>query len=126
MTTENECRFCSPSSDRLMIEGELGFVTWDRHPVNPGHFLVIPKRHCADYFDISDEERAELWSLVDAGKQVAEQKYQPDGYNIGINVGHWAGQSIHHLHIHVIPRYEGDVDNPKGGVRGVVPARKNY
>jgi len=109
-----------------MIEGELGFVAWDRHPVNPGHFLVIPKRHCADYFDISDAEREELWSLVNAGKKVAEQKHQPDGYNIGINVGHWAGQSIHHLHIHVIPRYQGDVENPKGGVRGVIPARKNY
>jgi len=109
-----------------MIEGELGIVSWDRHPANPGHFLVIPKRHFADYFDINEAERMELWALVEAGKKVAEEKFSPDGYNIGINVGHWAGQSIHHLHIHVIPRYKGDVENPKGGVRGVIPKRKNY
>ncbi len=109
-----------------MIQGKHGFVAWDRHPANPGHFLVIPTRHFADYFDINEAEREELWSLVEQGKKVAEEKYNPDGYNIGINVGHWAGQSIHHLHIHVIPRYKGDVENPKGGVRGVIPARKNY
>lgn len=109
-----------------MLQGEFGFVSWDRHPVNKGHFLVIPHRHFADYFDINEAERNELWALVEAGKKIAEEKYQPDGYNIGINVGIWAGQSIHHLHIHVIPRYKGDVENPKGGVRGVVPQRKNY
>ena len=110
----------------MMVEGELGFAAWDRHPVNPGHFLVIPHRHFASYFDINEAERHELWSLVEAGQKIVEEKHQPDGYNIGINVGHWAGQSIHHLHIHVIPRYEGDVENPKGGVRGVVPARRHY
>ena len=109
-----------------MIKGELGFVAWDRHPVNKGHFLVIPYRHFADYFDISEAERNELWALVEEGKKVAEEKYSPDGYNIGINVGTWAGQSIHHLHIHIIPRYKGDVENPKGGVRGVVPHKKHY
>ena len=124
--SDDACRFCNPSPARLMIEGELGFVAWDRHPVNPGHFLVIPYRHFSDYFDITDAERNELWSLLEAGKKIAEEKYSPDGYNIGINVGKPAGQSIFHLHIHVIPRYEGDVENPKGGVRGVIPARKNY
>jgi len=126
MTTEDNCRFCTPGTDRLMIEGELGFVAWDRHPASPGHFLVIPKRHFADYFDINEAEREELWTLVEAGKKEAEEKFKPDGYNIGVNVGHWAGQSIHHLHIHVIPRYRGDVENPKGGVRGVIPQKKNY
>lgn len=109
-----------------MIEGKLGFVAYDRHPASPGHFLVIPYRHFADYFDITDEEREELWSLVARGKAIVDKEYQPDGYNIGINVGKWAGQSIFHLHIHVIPRYQGDVENPKGGVRGVIPARKHY
>jgi diadenosine tetraphosphate (Ap4A) HIT family hydrolase len=109
-----------------MIKGELGFVAWDRHPVNQGHFLVIPHRHFADYFDITETERNELWALVESGKKIAEEKYKPDGYNIGINVGEWAGQSIHHLHIHVIPRYKGDVENPKGGIRSVIPERKIY
>ena len=109
-----------------MIDGKLGFASWDRHPVNDGHFLVIPYRHFANYFDITEEERNELWGLVAEGQKVVEAKFQPDGYNVGINVGHYAGQSIHHLHIHVIPRYKGDVENPKGGVRGVVPARRHY
>ncbi|MGB5707339.1 MAG: HIT domain-containing protein [Arenicellales bacterium] len=126
MTKENNCRFCKPSTERLMIKGELGFVAWDRHPVNQGHFLVIPHRHFADYFDITETERNELWALVESGKKIAEEKYKPDGYNIGINVGEWAGQSIHHLHIHVIPRYKGDVENPKGGIRSVIPERKIY
>ena len=125
--TAEDCRFChSRPGRRLLIEGKLGFAAWDRHPASEGHFLVIPYRHFADYFDITDEEREELWSLVAQGKAIADEKYHPDGYNIGINVGKWAGQSIPHLHIHVIPRYAGDVPNPKGGVRGVIPDRKLY
>jgi len=124
---DSACRMCkSKSSPRLMFEGKYGFAVWDRHPVSAGHFLVVPHRHFSDYFDINDEEREELWLLVARGKAVADEKYHPDGYNIGINVGKWAGQSIPHLHIHVIPRYAGDVENPKGGVRGVVPERKLY
>jgi diadenosine tetraphosphate (Ap4A) HIT family hydrolase len=121
------CRFCLPKPGRrIMIEGEFGFAAWDRHPASPGHFLVMPHRHVSDYFDINDEEREELWKLVGEGKTMADTKHNPDGYNIGINVGKWAGQSIPHLHIHVIPRYQGDVENPKGGVRGVIPQNKLY
>ena len=109
-----------------MIEGKYGFAAYDRHPASDGHFLVIPYRHFASYFDINDEERDELWTIVAEAKKMVDEKFSPDGYNIGINVGHWAGQSIHHLHIHVIPRYQGDVENPKGGVRGVIPAKKLY
>lgn len=109
-----------------MIEGKYGFAAWDRYPVSDGHFLVILRRHVASYFDIYDEEQRELWSLAAQGREMVEEKYQPDGYNIGINVGKWAGQSIPHLHIHVIPRYRGDVENPKGGVRGVIPHKKLY
>ena len=122
-----ECRFClTKPGRRIMIEGKYGFAAWDRHPASEGHFLVIPYRPFSDYFDISDEEREELWRLVTEGKKIADEKYNPDGYNIGINVGKWAGQSIPHLHIHVIPRYKGDVENPKGGVRGVIPQNKLY
>ena len=121
------CRFClSKPSRRIMVEGKYGFAAWDRHPASEGHFLVMPYRHFADYFDITDEEREELWRLVAEGRKLADEKYNPDGYNIGINVGQWAGQSIPHLHIHVIPRYRGDVENPKGGVRGVIPQNMLY
>lgn len=122
-----DCRFClTRPGRRIMIEGKYGFAAWDRHPASPGHFLVIPYRHFSDYFDIRDEEREELWRLVAEGRKMADEKHDPDGYNIGINVGTWAGQSIPHLHIHVIPRYRGDVENPKGGVRGVIPQNKLY
>ena len=122
-----DCRFCiTKPGRRTMVEGKYGFAAWDRHPASEGHFLVIPYRHFADYFDINDEEREELWRLVAEGKKLADEKYHPDGYNIGINVGSCAGQSIPHLHIHVIPRYRGDVENPKGGVRGVIPHNKLY
>lgn len=125
--TEDTCRFCAPNPNRkVLIEGEHGFAALDLHPVNKGHFLVIPYRHFSDYFEINDEELKELWSLVAQGKDIIEKEHNPDAYNIGINVGPCAGQSIPHLHIHVIPRYQGDVDNPKGGVRGVVPERKLY
>lgn len=126
-TQDEECRFCrSRSGRRVMIEGKYGFAAYDRHPASEGHFLVIPYRHFASYFDINDDEREELWSLVARGRDIVEEKFHPDGYNIGINVGTAAGQSIHHLHIHVIPRYTGDVENPKGGVRGVIPKNKLY
>lgn len=124
---DEDCRFClTKPSRRIMIEGKYGFAAWDRHPASEGHFLVIPYRHFASYFDINDDEREELWSLVAQGREICEEKHHPDGYNIGINVGSAAGQSIHHLHIHVIPRYIGDVENPKGGVRGVIPDKKLY
>lgn len=125
--SDEDCRFCASKPDRqLMIEGRLGFAAYDRHPASPGHFLVIPYRHFASYFEIKDDELIELWGLVARGKVLVDEQYHPDGYNIGINVGHWAGQSIHHLHIHVIPRYQGDVEDPKGGVRGVIPHKKRY
>jgi diadenosine tetraphosphate (Ap4A) HIT family hydrolase len=110
----------------MIAAGKLGFAFWDLHPASEGHFLVVPYRHFASYFDINDEELVELWSLVKKGKEAVEERFKPDGYNIGINVGEAAGQSIHHLHIHVIPRYKGDVENPKGGVRGVIPEKKLY
>ena len=126
MTTEAPCKFCNPSQERLLLKGTLGFVSWDRHPVNKGHILVMPYRHFSDYFDITEEERIEMWELVQSAKSIVDEKYNPDGYNIGINVGKWAGQSIPHLHIHLIPRFKGDVENPKGGVRGVIPAKQKY
>ena len=125
-TAHNDCLFCRNDLDSIFIRGNLGFVRWDSHPVNEGHALVIPYRHVPGYFDVTDEERQELWALVDQGKEVIENRYHPQGYNIGINIGSMAGQSIFHMHIHLIPRYRGDVENPKGGVRGVIPKKQRY
>ena len=92
----------------------------------PGHLLILPRRHVAGFFDASANERAALIELLDAGKALLDERYRPDGYNIGVNVGAAAGQTVLHLHVHLIPRYRGDVAEPRGGVRGVIPARQNY
>jgi diadenosine tetraphosphate (Ap4A) HIT family hydrolase len=126
MVAKVECKFCNSNPGKFILKGDLGFAAWDSFPVNQGHVLVIPYRHVSEYFDATDSEKQELWSLVDKAKAIIDEKYAPDGYNVGINIGHWAGQSIPHLHIHLMPRYQGDVENPKGGVRGVVPQRQKY
>ena len=95
-------------------------------PCNPGHTLVVPRRHFASWFDASAEERVALFRIVDEVRRSLDNERHPDGYNIGINVGEAAGQTVMHLHIHVIPRFAGDVDDPAGGVRFVIPARGNY
>jgi len=124
---DDDCRFCSSNPDRRIIfKGKYCFAFWDLHPASDGHFLVVPHRHFPDYFDIENDERDELWELVAKAKKVCDEKFHPDGYNVGINVGKAAGQSVPHLHVHVIPRYTGDVENPKGGVRGVLPKTKHY
>lgn len=119
-----ECPFCR--EPRTVIENELAFVRYDSYPVNPGHCLVIPHRHIAEYFDATAEEKAAIWSLVDAMKARLDAEFQPDGYNVGVNIGPVAGQSVPHIHVHVIPRYRGDMENPKGGVRGVIPEKQKY
>jgi len=124
--SQQDCRFCNPRPGRELIKGSHGFAAWDRHPANPGHMLVIPYRHFASYFETTLEEKQALWDLVDQAKAIIDKEHSPDGYNIGINIGEHAGQSIMHLHIHIIPRYKGDVENPKGGVRGVIPDRQKY
>lgn len=123
---ETECIFCRVNANKLILEGEMGYACWDSYPVNQGHALIIPYRHFANYFDINSQEQHELWDLVKSTKKVIDEKFSPDGYNVGINVGDRAGQSIPHLHIHLIPRYQGDMENPKGGVRGVIPEKQKY
>ena len=94
--------------------------------MSKGHTLVIPKRHISSYFECTDTERLELWSLVEQVKTLLESEFEPDGFNIGINIGAAAGQTVPHMHIHVIPRYSGDMDDPRGGVRGVIPDKQKY
>lgn len=124
MSDLRDCPFCS--NRNIIVENELAFVDYDTYPASPGHCLVVTKRHVAEYFEATAEEKAALWSLVDEIKPIIDQAHQPDAYNIGINIGKTAGQSIPHIHIHIIPRYKGDVENPQGGVRGVIPHKQKY
>lgn len=117
------CPFCRISADERFYDGPLVFGIWDSHPVSPGHALLIPKRHVASLFDASPEEKAELLAALDAARAEIERTHAPDGYNIGVNVGAAAGQTVFHLHVHVIPRYTGDAANPRGGVRHVLSGR---
>ena len=123
----SDCIFCHlPESVRQITQNDLAIAFFDGFPVNPGHALIIPKRHVASYFDLTPDEVAAMHALLPIVKREIESLYQPDGYNIGVNIGEMAGQSVFHVHMHVIPRYKGDVEHPKGGVRGVIPARQSY
>lgn len=118
------CPFCA--ADGRVLGNELAYVRWDKHPVNPGHCLIIPFRHVADFFATTADERQAMLALADAAKQMLERDFSPQGYNLGINVGAVAGQTVPHVHLHLIPRYTGDTHDPRGGVRGVIPARQSY
>jgi diadenosine tetraphosphate (Ap4A) HIT family hydrolase len=119
-----DCPFCHP--DGVLLGNELAFVKEDKFPVNPGHLLIVPRRHVADFFLTTAEEKAAMLSLLDKAKQFIDGKHAPAGYNVGINVGEVAGQTVMHVHVHIIPRYQGDLENPRGGVRGVIPSRQSY
>ena len=122
----SECIFCNSKLINVFLENNLAWVKWDEFPVSKGHALIISKRHVQDFFGTNLEERIAMAKLIDEVKIIIDKEYKPDGYNIGINCGAAAGQSVMHLHIHVIPRYKGDVINPRGGVRGVIPQKQNY
>jgi diadenosine tetraphosphate (Ap4A) HIT family hydrolase len=121
------CPFCEPDVGRIFYDDDPMFLClWDGFPVSAGHVLVIPRRHVATWFDATAREQACLLRGIEVAKREIEKQYQPDGFNIGINVGAAAGQTVYHLHIHVIPRYKGDVEDPRGGVRHVIPDKGNY
>jgi diadenosine tetraphosphate (Ap4A) HIT family hydrolase len=119
-----DCPFCHP--DSVLIGNDLAYAKLDKFPVNPGHLLIIPRRHISDFFLTTGEEKAAMLSLLDKAKLFLDGKYTPDGYNVGINVGEVAGQTVMHVHMHLIPRYQGDLENPRGGVRGVIPSKQSY
>jgi diadenosine tetraphosphate (Ap4A) HIT family hydrolase len=124
--TPHSCPFCSPDPDRVFYRGRGVFAVWDAFPVAEGHALIIPTRHVGSWFDATAEEQAEILRTIPIVRGIIEAHHAPDGYNIGVNVGAAAGQTIDHLHVHVIPRYAGDVPNPTGGVRHVIPGKGNY
>ena len=122
-----DCFFCNCLDKKdYLIENDFAIARYDDFPVNKGHLEVIPKRHHKDWWDTTQEEKMAIFDLIEESKKIIDEKYNPDGYNIGMNLGEVAGQSIMHLHVHLIPRYKGDVENPRGGVRGVIPNKKNY
>jgi diadenosine tetraphosphate (Ap4A) HIT family hydrolase len=109
-----------------LLNGPLAVVIRDGFPVSPGHTLVIPRRHVGSFFDLTSNERTEMLTLLDQAKMDLDKEFNPDGYNIGINDGAAAGQTVPHLHIHLIPRYEGDQSDPRGGVRWIFPEKADY
>lgn len=124
LTNSTDCVFCS-ERDSVLTNG-TAFARFDRFPVSPGHLLIIPFRHVSSYFDLNADEHADIARLLLESQQMLDRLHAPDGYNIGINVGEAAGQTIWHAHVHLIPRYRGDVPNPRGGVRGVIPLKQSY
>lgn len=123
----SDCPFCHPNADReLLSESATVYAMLDKYPVSPGHALIISKQHINSYFDLSDKVRTACWLMVARVQTLLSQRFQPEGFNIGINVGAVAGQTVPHVHIHLIPRYPGDVPNPVGGVRPVIPDKGNY
>jgi len=122
----DDCVFCRKTATEILCENELAKAFYDGFPVNRGHVLVVTKKHVASYFDASSEEIQAICELIVKVKKLLDEKYQPDGYNIGVNVGKAAGQTVFHLHVHVIPRYVGDVKNPRGGVRKIKTSIEPY
>ncbi|HEY3352047.1 MAG TPA: HIT family protein [Polyangia bacterium] len=114
------------SGGDLLAAGPVAVAILDGFPVNPGHTLIIPRRHVPGWFELSDDEQAAVWRLVPEIARLLEERHHPAGFNIGINCGRAAGQTVDHVHLHVIPRFTGDVDDPRGGVRWVIPARARY
>ena len=125
----SDCPFCNiPDlcADEDLPANELAYTRLDSFPVSLGHLLVVPKRHAKDWFSLSEVEQQAIMRLVEQGKAWLEKRYQPDGYNIGMNCGETAGQTVMHMHCHLIPRYSGDRADPRGGVRWVIPEKADY
>jgi diadenosine tetraphosphate (Ap4A) HIT family hydrolase len=127
MKKVDNCPFCYLNSTEAVIyENKQSFAIYDRFPVTNGHVLIIPKKHVISYFDLSIKEQNYLWEAINKVKSIIADRFNPDGYNIGININEVAGQTVLHTHIHLIPRYKGDVKNPRGGIRNIIPEKGDY
>ncbi len=124
---EADCLLCERiGAGSFISETRLAVAVLDAYPVSPGHTLIVPRRHVADFFSLTEQEQAGLWSLLLPVTRILDRSHHPAAYNIGLNAGRAAGQTVAHVHVHVIPRYEGDVADPRGGVRWVIPERADY
>jgi len=119
--SEPGCELCTP--DQVLIADDLAYVRYDNNSLSKGHVLVVPRRHVASFFDMTAQEKAAVIALLDRAKVRIEAEFHPDGYNIGVNIGRAGGQSRMHVHVHLIPRYTGDVADPSGGIRCVLSKR---
>lgn len=130
MEVINNCPFCGIENkvdkSRIIYEDSTWVAIEDGYPVSKGHTLLIPKRHCKTYFDLNYLELASVGVTIGIIKMMLDKKYKPNGYNIGVNCGEASGQTVPHCHIHIIPRYNGDMEDPRGGVRGVIPSKQKY
>ena len=122
----SRCPFCSLVETRIIAGLDLAIACWDAFPVSPGHALIVPRRHVASWTEATPDEKAAILSAIDVARVHIDERHRPDGYNIGFNDGIAAGQTVMHLHVHVIPRYAGDVPDPRGGVRWVLGAKAAY
>lgn len=123
---EQDCPFCSLDPARLFHETDLVVGLWDAYPVNPGHALLVPRRHVPGWFEASEDERKDLMEGVQTARAAILEIHEPQGFNLGINMGEAAGQTVFHLHVHLIPRYSGDIDDPRGGIRCLIPGKARY
>ena len=130
MDDKNTCPFCNigekVDKSSIMYENDTWIAVLDGYPVSIGHTLLIPKRHCATYFDLNEVESGTLGATIQLVKHILDVRYKPNGYNIGFNCGKAAGQTVFHCHIHIIPRYDGDCESPRGGIRGCIPNKMSY
>jgi len=126
MRHHDQCPFCDLDSDRIWLENEFGRAVWDGFPISKGHTLVVPKFHIPSFHDLKPEVQLALWKLVGEVRKRLNKDLSPDGFNIGLNDGEAAGQTVMHAHIHVIPRWNGDVPDPRGGVRWIIPDKARY
>ena len=126
---KNNCLFCDKNNFEkryIMTENDLFYAKLDENPVSKGHAMVIPNEHIVSFFDLPDNTLISLFDFIKKVKSIIQSEHNPDAFNIGINDGAEAGRTIDHLHIHIIPRYKGDVENPRGGVRHIIPGKGNY
>jgi len=121
-----DCIFCQTQKLKIILKNDLCYAIFDLYPVNKGHMLIIPFRHVESLFEATQDEILAIFDLLQKVRVYLDKEFSPDGYNIGVNVGKYAGQTINHLHVHLIPRYKGDIENPVGGIRGVIPSRRLY
>jgi diadenosine tetraphosphate (Ap4A) HIT family hydrolase len=122
----SDCPFCWLPAERILEANAQGFAVADAFPISAGHALLIPRRHLVSFFELTDEEVIAIHELLRRMKVRLDATLNPDGYNIGINVGKASGQTVGHVHVHLIPRYAGDVAEPVGGVRNIIPGRGRY